>query len=141
MTIQSNFGWRKKKTRVRFELKTQLNFLISPSADQREQANKSGKGASLSVVRCYDNLEHLPIRTVDLRWNLKMFIVTVTLCEDDVQAVVLRHCSVPDGVHSQDLESGVYYSLWWEVAAHKQLQSRQLAALRVHVHHLAEVTP
>ena len=43
-------------------------------------------------------------------------------------------------MHEQDLESGLYYSLWWEVKLHKVYEGTRLTALKTYIHHLAEVS-
>ena len=49
-------------------------------------------------------------------------------------------CSLPDGVHSQDLESVVYYSLWYEVAGKTTIGGETYEALKQYIRLLAKVT-
>ena len=61
----------------------------------------------------------------------------------DVTACLVMHilrvcCYRPvDGVHSQDLDSSVYYSLWLEVASHADISGSKLTAVQQYVSVLA----
>ena len=47
----------------------------------------------------------------------------------------------PDGLHSQDLESALYYSFWVEVAAQRQMSRPAVKALQAHVNVLKKYLP
>lgn len=49
----------------------------------------------------------------------------------------LTLCRPVDGVHSQDLDSCIYYSLWMEVASQAEINGAQLQALQRYINVLA----
>jgi len=44
-----------------------------------------------------------------------------------------------DGLHMQDIESGLYYSLWSEIPSRGTFHHRDLSALRAYIDVLAKV--
>jgi len=48
-------------------------------------------------------------------------------------------CRAADGLHMQDIESGLYYSLWSEIPTHESFGRQQISALRLYLDVLYKV--
>ena len=49
-------------------------------------------------------------------------------------------CRVAEGLHMQDLESGLYYSLWVEMPSRTSFEGESLAALKEYIEVLHKVS-
>jgi len=69
----------------------------------------------------------------------KLCILIVGYCDFILTEVVMYVCRSANGLHMQDVESGLYYSLWSEVPSRARFDHRALSALKLYIDVLSKV--